>query len=396
MTFGPFDTPWWGVVVATLVFTHITIIAVTVYLHRNQAHRAMSLHPLVQWFFRFWLWLTTGMNTKEWVAVHRKHHAFVETKDDPHSPKIYGIRKVLLQGTELYREAAKDDSTLNSYGHGTPNDWWEEKIFSGRDTLGIFIMMGLNLALFGPIGLTVWAVQMAWIPIFAAGIINGAAHWRGYRNFETADSATNIVPWGIVIGGEELHNNHHAFASSAKFSNKPWEFDIGWLYIRILSAVGLAKVKKLAPVPRMGTTKQAIDKETLSSLLGAQWHVLADYSKQVLARVHREELRGAAHESRSLLKRVRPLINRNELLLNEKQKYLLAKSLSENAALAKVYDFRCSLQAIFHQRQASEDSLLQQLQNWCRKAEDSGIAALAEFSAVVRAYSLEPARGVTV
>ena len=395
MTFGPFDLPWWGVLLATLVFTHITIVAVTVFLHRNQAHRAMNLHPAVQWFFRFWLWLTTGMNTKQWVAVHRKHHAFVETDNDPHSPKTHGIRKVLLEGTELYREAAKDESILDAYGHGTPDDWWEKKIFSGRDSLGIFIMVAVNLGLFGPIGLTVWAIQMAWIPIFAAGIINGAAHWRGYRNFETADTATNLVPWGIIIGGEELHNNHHAFASSAKFSNKPWEFDIGWMYIRVLSSLGLAKVKKLAPVPRIDATKSDIDRDTLATLLGAQWHVLADYSKQVLARVHREELKGAAHESRSLLKRVRPLINKNEILLSEKQKSLLAKSLSENAALAKVYGFRQSLQEIFHQRQASEESLLQQLQNWCKTAEESGIAALAEFAAVVRAYSLEPDRLAT-
>ncbi|MEM7469085.1 MAG: fatty acid desaturase, partial [Pseudomonadota bacterium] len=229
MTFGPFELPWWAVLAATLIFTHLTIISVTVFLHRNQAHRAMDLHPIVQWMFRCWLWLTTGMNTKEWVAVHRKHHAFVETEKDPHSPRVHGIRKVLLEGTELYREAAKDAETLKNYGHGTPNDWWEEKVFMGRSFHGIVLMLLINIALFGAIGLTVWAIQMAWIPFFAAGVINGAAHWRGYRNFETTDSATNIVPWGIIIGGEELHNNHHAFASSAKFSNRPWEFDIGWL-----------------------------------------------------------------------------------------------------------------------------------------------------------------------
>ena len=392
MAFGPFDAPWWVVLLTTLVFTHLTIVAVTVFLHRNQAHRAMNLHPLVQWGFRFWLWLTTGMNTKEWVAVHRKHHAFVETSDDPHSPRVHGIRKVLWQGTELYRVSAKDPEVAKRYGHGTPSDWWEERIFSRHEWLGIGLMMAINLALFGPIGLTVWAIQMMWIPFFAAGVINGAAHWRGYRNFETADTATNLVPWGVLIGGEELHNNHHAFASSAKFSNKPWEFDIGWMYIRILTFLGLAEVKKLAPKPRMDVTKKVIDKETLATVLGAQWHVLADYGKQVLSRVYREELDSAAHDVRSALKSLRPLMIRNENLLNDKQKTILAQGLSENAVLAKVYDFRQSLQSIFQQRQASEESLVQQLQQWCKRAEESGIAALEEFAGVVRAYSLQTAR----
>ena len=390
MTFGPFDAPWWSVLLVTLVFTHLTIVSVTVFLHRNQAHRAMSLHPAVQWMFRFWLWLTTGMNTKQWVAVHRKHHAFVETKDDPHSPKIHGINKVLWQGTELYREATKDPTVVANYGHGTPTDWWEEKVFGRYESLGIGLMLVIDCVLFGPIGLTVWAIQMAWIPFFAAGVINGAAHWRGYRNFETADTATNILPWGILIGGEELHNNHHAFASSAKFSNKPWEFDIGWFYIRILQILGLAEVKKLAPVPRLDTTKSAIDKETLATVLGARWHVLADYGKQVLTRVHREQLDGAAREVKKALKRLRPLMIKNETLLNDKQKTALAKGLSEDAVLAKVYEFRQRLQSIFQQRQASEESLVQQLQQWCKHAEESGIAALAEFAQVVRCYSLQP------
>jgi stearoyl-CoA desaturase (Delta-9 desaturase) len=395
MTFGPFELPWWGVLTATLIFTHLTMVSVTVYLHRNQAHRAMTLHPLVQWFFRFWLWMTTGMNTKEWVAVHRKHHAFVETEEDPHSPRVHGIKKVLLEGTELYREAAHNEEVVTAYGHGTPDDWWEREMFTGRDMTGIISMLIVNLLAFGPIGLTVWAVQMAWTPVFAAGIINGAGHWCGYRNFETADNSTNLMPWGILIAGEELHNNHHAFASSARFSNKPWEFDIGWFYIRILSSLRLAKVKKLAPIPCLDASKVVVDKETLASLLGAQWHVLADYGKQVLSRVHREELAGAAVETQQLLKRVKPLIVKNEQLLNEKQRNLLQMGLAENASLAKVYDFRERLQSIFHERQASEENLLQQLQNWCKHAEESGIAALAEFAAVVRAYSLQPNKHLT-
>ena len=208
--------PWWGHVLVALVFTHLTIAAVTIYLHRNQAHRAVDLHPVVSHFFRLWLWLSTGMNTREWTAVHRKHHAAVETLEDPHSPVAHGIKKVLTEGAELYRINAKRQDIIDQYGYGTPDDWVERHFYTGRDSLGIFIMMGVNILLFGPLGLTIWAVQMAWIPIFAAGVINGIGHYWGYRNFQPADASTNIIPWGILIGGEELHNNHHAYATSAK------------------------------------------------------------------------------------------------------------------------------------------------------------------------------------
>ncbi|MFL6712717.1 MAG: acyl-CoA desaturase, partial [Sulfurifustis sp.] len=226
---GVVSLPWWGYVLVALVFTHITIASVTIYLHRHQAHRALDLHPVVSHFFRFWLWLTTGMITKEWAAVHRKHHAKVETPDDPHSPQQWGIRKVLWDGTSLYRVASKDGEILAKYGHGTPDDWIERHLYSRRNTWGIASMLVINLVLFGPIGLTIWAVQMAWIPFFAAGVINGIGHYWGYRNYEVQDASRNIVPWGILIGGEELHNNHHAYPSSAQLSNKWWVFDIGWL-----------------------------------------------------------------------------------------------------------------------------------------------------------------------
>ncbi len=260
---GLIALPWWGYIVVALVFTHITIASVTIYLHRHQAHRALDLHPLVSHFFRFWLWLTSGMVTKEWAAIHRKHHAKCETAEDPHSPQVLGIRKVLREGSELYRAEAKNQETLDKYGHGTPSDWIERNLYTPHSGKGIALMFIVNVLLFGPLGITIWAVQMMWIPITAAGIINGIGHFWGYRNYENADASTNIVPWGILIGGEELHNNHHTFASSAKLSSKWWEFDIGWLYIRTLEIFGLAHVKKIPPELTYDKAKDHIDLETV-------------------------------------------------------------------------------------------------------------------------------------
>src|SRR5690606_31837220 len=259
MSLGLIDLPWWGYIVVALGFTHITIAAVTIYLHRCQAHRALDLHPAVSHFFRFWLWMTTGMETKQWAAVHRKHHARCETADDPHSPQILGIGKVLQEGAELYRVEAKNQETLDKFGSGTPDDWLERNLYTRHSALGIGLMLLINVVLFGPLGLTIWAVQMAWIPITAAGIINGACHYWGYRNFDADDASTNIVPWGILIGGEELHNNHHSYASSARLSSKWYEFDIGWMYIRMLQACHLAKVKKVAPKVRFDWAKTRCD-----------------------------------------------------------------------------------------------------------------------------------------
>ena len=244
---GIFDLPWWGYIAVTLGLTHITIAAVTIYLHRHSAHRALDLHPGVSHFFRFWLWLTTGMETKEWTAVHRKHHARCETADDPHSPQIMGIGKIMWQGADIYKVEAKKLETLERFGQGTPDDWVERNVYVAHSVAGIALMMVIDFALFGFIGITIWAVQMMWIPFFAAGIINGVGHYWGYRNFQVEDASRNIVPWGIIIGGEELHNNHHAYATSARLSSKWWEFDIGWMYIRIMEACGFAQVKKIAP-----------------------------------------------------------------------------------------------------------------------------------------------------
>src|SRR4051812_16801729 len=278
MTLGLIDLPWWGYIVVILALTHITIASITIYLHRHQPHRSLELHPLPSHFFRFWLWLTTGMVTKEWTAIHRKHHAKCETLDDPHSPQIFGIGKVLREGSELYRKEAKNMETLERYGHGTPDDWMERNIYSRHSAKGVALMLIINLILFGPIGLTIWAIQMAWAPIMAAGMINGVGHFWGYRNFEAEDASRNIVPWGILIGGEELHNNHHAYPSSAQLSNKWWEFDIGWMYIRIMEIMGLARVKKIAPKLTLAADKTACDHETLQAVIMSRYDVLTRYA----------------------------------------------------------------------------------------------------------------------
>jgi stearoyl-CoA desaturase (delta-9 desaturase) len=329
------------------------------------------------------------MTTRSWTAVHRKHHAFVETEADPHSPMFHGIRKVLWQGAELYRKEALCAETLAKYGHGTPDDWLERHVFR-HDRIGISLMLMTDLLLFGAIGLTVWAVQMAWIPFFAAGVINGTAHWRGYRNFESRDSSTNLTPWGILIGGEELHNNHHAFASSARFSMKPWEFDIGWCYIRLLEGLGLARVKKVAPQLRADRREPGLDQETLRAMIASQWHVMADYAQRVVRRVHREEVNSAPAPARATLRPLRRLLSRSPVLLGPDEEAVLTQGLASSRALAVVYQFQQRLGALFTERSASQESLLEKLQEWCREAEATGIAALADFSRRVRAYALSP------
>jgi stearoyl-CoA desaturase (Delta-9 desaturase) len=388
MQHGLIELPWWGYVVVALVYTHITIAAVTIYLHRDQAHRAVELHPVVAHFFRFWLWLSTGMNTRQWTAVHRKHHAAVETAEDPHSPVVHGIKKVLLTGAELYQRNARNQDIIDQYGFGTPDDWVERHLYTGRSFLGIGLMFTSNIILYGPLGVTIGAIQMMWIPIFAAGIINGVAHWRGYRNFETSDCSTNIVPWGVLIGGEELHNNHHAFASSAKFSVRPWEFDLGWMYIRLMEMCGLAEVRKVAPPrPAVDTDKPAADFETLSAIVGSRLHVMADFSRMVIKRVHREEVRNASHDARWKLKPLVPLMVRADERLNEAERGALRDALRQSERLEVVYSFRQRLQAIYEQRSESREALLRLIQEWCQQAETTGIQALQDYARILRGYT---------
>lgn len=389
---GLLDLPIWGVVIATLVLTHITIVSVTVFLHRAQAHRALDLHPAVSHFFRFWLWLTTGMVTREWVAIHRKHHAKCESVDDPHSPQIRGIRKVLLEGTELYRKEADNAETLARFGHGTPDDWLERRVYSGHSVLGLGLMLLVDLALFGVLGLTVWAVQLLWIPFWAAGVINGIGHFWGYRNYETRDASRNILPWGILIGGEELHNNHHAFSSSARLSNKWWELDIGWMYIRLLSVLGLAQVRKVAPRPRrLAVSKQVADLDTLKAVVVNRLHVMADFARDVVLPVLREELRNADASSRRLLKRARALLVKEETQMNDRDRDRLQVALQLSQTLRTVYEYRQQLNALWSRTTASHEKLLSGLQEWCNQAESSGIQSLQEFARSLRSYSMQSA-----
>ncbi len=391
MATGLLDIPVWGCVIYTLVVTHITIVTVTVFLHRYQAHRALDLHPAIEHFFRFWLWLTTGMVTRQWVAVHRKHHACVETKDDPHSPQVYGIKKLLLEGTELYRVGTKDQETLEKYGHGTPDDWMERNVYTKHGKVGVGSMLVINILVFGPLGLTVWAVQMLWIPIFAAGIVNGLGHYWGYRNFECPDASTNISPWGILIGGEELHNNHHAFASSAKLSSKWWEFDIGWMYIKIFALLGLARVKKLAPQPVLAIGKDGLDVDTVRAIIANHLHIMARYAREVVGQVHKEELRKATGDVRDVLKATKGWLTREESRLNDAAKDHLARAFLHSHPLETVYEFKVQLQRLWQERTGSYESLLAALQVWCRQAEETGITALQEFAQSLRGYTLQPA-----
>lgn len=386
---GLLDLPIWGVALATLALTHVTIVSVTVFLHRAQAHRALDLHPAVSHFFRFWLWLTTGMVTREWVAIHRKHHARCETHEDPHSPQQMGIRKVLLEGTELYRREAHNPETLERFGHGTPDDWLERHLYSGHSVLGLSLMLLIDVLLFGAMGLTVWAVQLLWIPFWAAGVINGVGHFWGYRNYETRDASRNIFPWGILIGGEELHNNHHAFSSSARLSNKWWELDIGWVYICILSALGLARVRKVAPRPHRVANKQMVDLDTLRAVVLNRLYVMADFARDVVVPVLREELENADTSRQQLLKRAKALLIKEETQMNERDRLRLHDVLQLSQSLQTVYEYRQQLNELWSRTTASHEKLLAGLQDWCNQAEASGIKALQDFARSLRSYSLQ-------
>ena len=378
-----------GYVVAALVMTHVTIVSVTIYLHRAQAHRSVDLHPAVAHFFRFWLWLTTGMRTIEWVAIHRKHHAHTETEEDPHSPHQVGIWKVLLEGTELYRAEAKDRETLAKYGHGTPDDWMERNVYARYESGGIVLLGVLSLVLFGIVGMTIWAIQMIWIPLWAAGVINGLGHYLGYRNFESADGSTNLSPLGLLIGGEEMHNNHHAFPSSAKFSQRWYEFDIGWLYLRVLAALGLARIKRVAPSPMIDPAKRTIDFETVKAIVVARMHVMRSYATRVTLPVLRAELERVDARYRRLLKRVRRALVREESRIDERAKAERDRALHVSERLQTVHEYRRRLQELFASRALSQERLVQSLQEWCASAEASGIKALQDFAAHLRGYRLK-------
>jgi len=386
---GYFDLPWWGYVLVALGLTHITIAAVTIFLHRHQAHRALDLHPIVSHFFRLWLWMTTGMVTKEWAAIHRKHHAKCETPEDPHSPQIAGINRVLWLGVFLYVKESYNHETLERYGHGTPDDWLERNVYSRFATVGVTLMGLIDVALFGLVpGALIFVTQIAWIPFWAAGVINGIGHYFGYRNFDVGDASKNIVPFGILIGGEELHNNHHAYATSAKLSAKWYEFDIGWMYIRILEALGLATVKKVAPTPRFEPAKTMCDYETLHAVIANRYDVLASYTKAVKRTLHAEveRLQRWSPRDAALLKSLKRALVRIGYGA-ETDRAKVAEALKPSKPLQVAVSMREELIALWERSNASKEQLLRHLQDWCHRAEESGVEALVDFSRRLRSYA---------
>ena len=377
----------WVAILYTLVTTHVTIVSVTVYLHRFSAHRALELHPCLQHFFRFWLWLTTGMVTVEWTAIHRKHHATTETAEDPHSPRVHGLRAILFRGTEFYRAGATAD-TINRYGKGTPEDWLERNIYSRFLFTGIVIVVIADILLFGSIGIVVWGVQMLWIPFFAAGVINGVGHFWGYRNFETPDAATNIVPWGILVGGEELHNNHHTYPNSAKLSVRPWEIDVGWLWIRCFQLLGLAKPLYTGPVVERVNGKKQIDMDTTWAVLNDRFEVMARYAEEVVGPLVEEEYRRADKATRQMLKRAKSILCREETLVKEGERQRIAHIVENIPVLATIYEMRVELQAVWSKRGGNGDELLIAFKEWCGTAEATGIHALRNFVEGLKSYSV--------
>ena len=389
---GLLQASWWQVVLFTLATTHVTIASVTIFLHRAQAHRALELGPVASHFFRLWLWLTTGMVTKEWVAIHRKHHAKCETVEDPHSPITRGLKTVLLTGVELYRAESKVTETITKYGHNTPDDWVERNVYSRFTWQGVGLLLILDLLLFGALGLTVWAVQMLWIPITAAGIINGIGHYWGYRNFEAQDASTNVFPWGVIIGGEELHNNHHTYPTSAKLSVKPYEFDIGWAYIRALEMVGQAKVRKTPPKLAFSTIKPVADDKTLEAVIANRYEVMAKYAKEMRRAVAAElahlKAQGAENTAKwKGLVTAKAWLHRDDDKIPQGVKPQLELALGESPKLAKLVAMREELRALWTRKGVAAPQLVADLQVWCKEAEESGIAALQEFSLKLRSVA---------
>jgi len=362
----------------TLVVTHITIVAITLYLHRGVCHSAIDIHPILSHFFRFWLWLTTSMRTADWVAIHRKHHAKVETSDDPHSPAVYGISKVILQGADLYHKEKNNKETIEKYSQNCPQDWMEEHVYTGRNNLGILLLFILNIILFGTVGIIIWSIQMMWTPIFAAGGINGAGHYWGYRNYNTNDDSTNMSPIGIIIGGEELHNNHHAYPTAAKFSLRPWEFDIGWMYIKIFGAIGLCKVKRIAPMPIIQKNENTDSKLIAQSLLQSKLAVITDYTQKVLKPAYQKEQFKLSFK----------LLADHPQRLNEHQEDKINALLENSSTLHTIYILKNRLHEILHSRQTKHEQFIETLNIWSNEAKGHGIAALDDFLVRLRSYKV--------
>lgn len=385
---GLTGSPWWLVLAYFVCVTQLTIFAVTLYLHRSQAHRGVEFHPLIAHVFRFWAWLTTAMVTREWVAIHRKHHAKCETAEDPHSPQIHGINKVLFHGVVLYQQARKDRAMVEQYGASTPDDWIERKLYAAHPPLGPTLMAIINVALFGFIGLAIWAIQMLWIPVLAAGVVNGLGHWWGYRNFETSDASTNLTPWAFFIGGEELHNNHHAFPSSSKFALRRYEFDIGWLVIRVLSALGLARVTRVAPQLEIRANVQIPDIETVRALLTHRFGVMREYFRGVIKPVLREEADRAGDKMAHLRGRLKRALANDGRWLDEASRERMSAWVRERPLLSTVMDYRRRLAETLERSGRNGEALIEGLRAWCDDAERSGVAALEEFARRIKGYQL--------
>ena len=382
---GLFQAGFVTLLVYLLVATQLTIFSVTLYLHRSQAHRAVDFHPVIAHFFRFWTWLTTSMITREWAAIHRKHHAKCETEEDPHSPQVKGIKTVFWRGVELYREARSDRDAIEKYGKGCPDDWIERHLYTPYATMGPTLLLFVSFALFGFAGVAVWAIQMLWIPFWAAGVVNGLGHWWGYRNFETTDTATNLTPWGVWIGGEELHNNHHAFPSSAKFALRKFEFDIGWSTIKLLQAVGLAKVLRVAPSLDVRPNIAMPDSETLKALLAIRFQAMTDYYRKVTL----PTLRASDDK---LPRKLRKALADGGRWLDDAKRERLQAWLAERPQMATLAEYRQRLQQVLDDRSHDAQTTLARLQAWCAEAEATGIQSLQQFSARLKGYTLVPAR----
>jgi len=390
LSHGLLQAGWVSLALYLLVATQLTIFSVTLYLHRSMAHRGVDFHPLVAHVFRFWTWLTTSMITKEWVAIHRKHHAKCETEEDPHSPVQKGIGNVFWRGVELYREARGQREDIEKYGKGCPDDWIERHLYTPHATMGPTLLLFVSFALFGFAGVAIWAIQMLWIPFWAAGVVNGLGHWWGYRNFVTDDTATNLTPWGVWIGGEELHNNHHAFPSSAKFALRKWEFDIGWAVIKSCEKLGLARVLRVAPSLSVRPNIAAPDGDTLKALLAIRFQAMTDYQREVLKPALREEARAAGAKLRSLLPRpLRKALADDGRWLKPDARQQLSSWVAQRPRIRALVEHRARLAAVLEARSQNAADTLHHLQAWCHEAEASGIRALQEFSARLKGYSLQ-------
>ena len=379
---------WGSWIVYMLIATQFTIFSMTLYLHRSQSHRGVEFHPILSHFFRFWSWFSTGITTKEYVAIHRKHHAKCETEEDPHSPQIAGLNKVLFDGVDLYRKASLNKADMDKYGIGTPDDWIERKLYTPHSVLGVALLLVFNFTLFGVIGIAMWAMQMIWIPFWAAGVVNGLGHWWGYRNFETADTATNLTPWGIWLGGEELHNNHHAFPSSSKFALRKFEFDIGWAAIRTFEMVGLAKVLRVAPTLDVRPNMHLPDTDTVKAVLAHRFHVMSDYFRGVIAPTLRDEAVNAGAGIKELPRKLRRALGNGGRWLDSASRERMVAFTEKHPQLRTVCEFRARLAALTERNGRNADGMLDGLKEWCREAEATGIRTLADFATRLKGYRL--------